>query len=571
MERNTFDNPTTFVGRNGSGNCNLVSAFSYVAEATQAQRHPFPTEPPMPSPTPRTTRRPAPHTPRRSVIMRLAAPTLLCPTNPRAAILATAAATAAALALAAARQPAAARLGDVALSIQAFLPAAWRAVALADLPAAPTALPATETVAAPAPTDTPSPVPTDPPTPTDPPEPTPTPRACPPLAERVTVASSDVGAPMRANDEYFPVVVAPRAGGGSLVAWREQRAATVRVGRFDAAGRLAGTPLAFPAEEVHALVAHDDGGALVVVDNDPDIYSPKYCRGPSTPDKALCAKLDVWRFGDDGRTRWRTTVTDKTNVDKDGAHFIWWYQRTARLAWTGAEYLVYYRAADSSPRPGVPREIDIHTGDAFAFVGADGERGRERRTSGCSHSWAVRLAFNGRFGSACHGDAYPNAFHVIVAERGRRLGASTLHANLDPTKRALGGLVPTAEGFWLLHMAQAARMELHLAFFDNAGKVTRDTTVAEAVDLETAYPFRAYLAEYGADGMLAGWMSAGKLQLAVLSRATGALLEGPVGVDARIDKWVELVPYPNGDVGWAWNPGGTARLDLARVAACGGG
>ena len=32
-ERITFDNPTIFVGRNGSGKSNLVSVFSFLAEA----------------------------------------------------------------------------------------------------------------------------------------------------------------------------------------------------------------------------------------------------------------------------------------------------------------------------------------------------------------------------------------------------------------------------------------------------------------------------------------------------------------------------------------------------------
>jgi hypothetical protein len=151
---------------------------------------------------------------------------------------------------------------------------------------------------------------------------------------------------------------------------------------------------------------------------------------------------------------------------------------------------------------------------------------------GCS--LAVNLALQRHFGSACHGDGYPNAFHVNVLDRDRRLGDAALHENLDPTKRALGGLVPTADGFWLLHMAQAAKMELHLAFIDNAGKVTRDQILAFATGLPTQFPFRAYLAEYGTNQMLAGWYSAGELQLAVLDRATALT---PAGHTARIDHW----------------------------------
>ncbi len=463
--------------------------------------------------------------------------------------------------------PVAAQQGDADLPHHLHLPLAARRAALADLPTPAIVTPPTPTEP---PTATAAPTPTDtaPPTPA---EPTPTPVICKPLAERVRITSTQLGRPIRANDEYFPLPLAPKPGGGALVAWREQAGPTVRVAGFDAEDRMVGTPLSFAAEEVHALVAHEDGGAMVVAENDPDIYSPKYCRGPSTPDKALCAKLDLWRFDEAGRTDWRTTVTKKTNVDANGAHFIWWYQHTARLAWNGREYGLYYRAADSSPRPGTPGEIDIHTGDAFRFLDGRGQVLPGQWAWGCSHSWAVRLADNGHFGTACHGDAYPNAFHFVVMDRERRLGDSTLHDNLDPTKRALGGLVPAAGGFWILHMAQAAAMELHLAFVDNTGKVTEDKRLDFATQLETPYPFRAYLAEYGVGAMLAGWLRAGTLQLAVLDKTTGELADGPVGVPASIDKWSELTPYPNGDVGWAWSTDRSAKLDLVRVESCAGG
>lgn len=454
-----------------------------------------------------------------------------------------------------ARRPVVAQPGDVEPGFRALLPLAAKASDLAFLPrplpvtpAAPTVLPPTETPLPPTPESTDLP--------------------CPPLAERLRITSNDLGAPFRANDEYFPLPVAPHPGGGALVAWREQTALKLRVGTFDTADKLVGTPLTFAAEEVHGLVAHEDGGALVALENDRDIYSAKYCRGPSTPDKSYCAKLDVWRFDDRGQTTWRTTVTGKKNVDSDGAHFIWWYQHTARLLWTGSEYGLYYRSADSSPRPGVPGEIDIHAADTFRVLDGNGQVQPSAWAWGCSHSWAVRLAFNGHFGSACHGDGYPNAFHVNVLDRDRRLGDVALHENLDPTKRALGGLVPTPDGFWLLHMAQAATMQLHLAFIDNAGKVTRDQTLAFATGLPTQFPFRAYLAEYGRDQMLAGWFSGAQLQLAVLDRATGALVSGPAGVPARIDHWNEFVADPNGDVVWAWSPGNVAKLDVVRVAGC---
>lgn len=440
-----------------------------------------------------------------------------------------------------------------------YLPLLGRAVDLRDLPAPPPAGPTAAPSATVAPSATPLP------------SPKPSPAACPALEDRLRVTGTDLGAPIRADDEYFPLPLAPRPEGGSLVAWREQAGPRVRVGRFDEADALVGTPLSFAAEEVHALVAHEDGGALVTVAEDPDIYSPKYCRGAATPDKALCGKLDLLRFDAKGAERWRRTMTKKLNVDRDGAHFVWWYQHTARLVWSGEHYGLYWRTAESSPRPGVPGEIDIHAADLLRFVDGEGRPVDKGGVRACSHSWAVRLAFGEVFASVCHGDAYPNAFHLLTHGLDRPRGESNLLSGLDPAKRALGGLVPRSGGFWLLYMAQpGAAMELRLAAVDLAGKVTRDEKLAFASGLSTAYPFRPYLATYGEGRLLAGWHKAGALQLAVLDGGTGALLEGPVAAEgAQIDLWSEFVGFPNGDVGWAWSPGGSKRLELVRVAGCG--
>ncbi|MCC7020385.1 MAG: hypothetical protein IT332_11545 [Ardenticatenales bacterium] len=475
--------------------------------------------------------------------------------------------------------PATAQDRDTAPTSRIHLPLVARAVDRRDLPGAveaPPTPPATATSdAAPSPT-----VPAEP-TPTGP-LPSPTVRACAgtSLPERVGITRSPIDNPLRASDEYFPLPVAPRADGGALVAWREQRSATVRVGTFSAAtGGFVPPALSFPAEEVHALVAHDDGGgALAVVDGDPDIYSPKYCRGASTPDKALCGKMDVWRFDAAGETVWRRTVTGKTNVDRDGAEFVWWYQHTARLVWTGDAYGLYYRNASSSPRPGVAGEIDIHAADAFRVLSPEGGLLTHAWRWGCSHSWAVRLAFNGAFGTACHGDGFPNAFHVVVADRTAQLGEATLQANVDPTKRALGGLVADGDGFWLLYQAPdggttggssgAGTMRLHLARIDNAGRIAADDVLAAATNLPTQYPFRPYLAAYGGDRLLAGWHSGGQLQLAVMDGRTGDLVEGPAGVDAQIDAWNDFVAFPNGNVGWAYAADRASTIDFVRVGGC---
>ena len=478
------------------------------------------------------------------------------------------------------RFAAAARAQATAEGARIALPLVARAVGRGDLLAAATAQPS-PAPPSPAPSDEPLPSPLPPPTDTPPAAPpTPTMRACAgwPLAERIGVTRTRLDGTLRASDEYYPLPLAARADGGALVAWRDARTATVRVGATGVGDdRLVPAVRSFAAEEVHALVAHDDGGgALVVVDPDAEIYSPKYCRGPSTPDKAMCGKVDVWRFDADGTTVWRRTVTGRTNVDRDGAEFVWWYQHTARLVWTGDGYGLYYRNAVSSPRPGVPGEIDIHAADAFRLLSAAGEMVPHAWRWGCSHSWAVRLAFDGAFGTACHGDGFPNAFHVVRADAATFHGESNLQDGVDPTRRALGGLVAApGGGFWLSYLAPSGGAgggtRLHLARIDTAGRVASDTVLAAAANLPTQYPFRAYLAAYGDGRLLAGWPSGGRLQLAVLDAHTGALVDGPTdaaAAGAQIDAWNEFVALAHGDVGWAHAADRAAELAVVRVRGC---
>ena len=396
---------------------------------------------------------------------------------------------------------------------------------------------------------------------------------CPTLAGRVRETLVTVAQRIRADGEYHPVVLGPRPGGGAWVAWNEANQEFIRVVRLDARDRLQQELEPFAGEEVHALVGHTNGGAMLVVQNDPDIYSDKYCRGPSTPDKPYCAKLDLLRFEDSGAIRWRTTLTSKTNVDRDGALFIWWYQHTARLVWSNDDqtYGAYSRVAGSSPRPGVPGEVDIHAGDFFKFVDGQGRTREGGWNWGCSHSWSVRLAFNGQWGAACHGDAYPNALRLSVLNPGETLGSANLHEGVDPAQRALGGLVPSNDGFWLSHIAPdgpGSSLQVQLAHLRNDGTLVDERALTQATDLDHEYPFRAYLASYGQGNLLVGWRSNGRLQLAVLDGATGEITDGPVEVGAPIDVFQDFVSYPNGDVGWAWAANDSNELTVVRVQSC---
>jgi hypothetical protein len=199
------------------------------------------------------------------------------------------------------------------------------------------------------------------------------------------------------------------------------------------------------------------------------------------------------------------------------------------------------------------------------FVSADGVW-LEDRGGFCGHSWGIRLAYDGHWGIGCHGDGSPNALRVSVFDRGSAIQDALFGDGTDPTQRALGGLVAVPGGFWLNHIQPGS--EMHLSRVDDNANIVYDEVVPEATGLSTNYPFRAYMEAYGTSQLLLGWKSNGQLTLATADLTSGALLEGPVAVNAEIDDYVDFVSYPNGDVVWAFSPGRSSSIDIVRVAAC---
>jgi hypothetical protein len=387
----------------------------------------------------------------------------------------------------------------------------------------------------------------------------------------VRLTTLAVGGNAAASDEYTPAVIAPRGDGSSLLAWTDKTAQSIRMASLSATDALGPSLPGVAGLEVHALLATATGAALAVVANDPDIYSPKYCQGSATPGNNVCGKMDLVRIDASGRQLSRTTLTKKGNADSVGAQFIWWYGHTARLATDGSTIGVYYRSAMSTARPGVPGEVDIHAGDTLKFVDANGALVAGGWDWGCSHSWSVRLGYNGsQWGAACHGDAYPNAMQQA------RLASPTAApsplqwlAGTDPTQRALGGLVNASDGFWMNYIQfDAGTPALHLARLPATGSaLVQQSTVAVATGIDGSYPFRPYMAAYGSGKLLMGWTSGGRLMLAVADASTGALVEGPVSSGLPIDGFQDMVTAPNGDVVWATSAGGP-QVKVSRVAAC---
>ncbi|MDP5239643.1 hypothetical protein Q9Q94_08885 [Uliginosibacterium sp. 31-16] len=373
------------------------------------------------------------------------------------------------------------------------------------------------------------------------------------------------------NDEYTPTIIAPKADGSSLLAWRDTSGSIIKLAKLGSTDTLQSYLPDIAGLEVHDVLNDSRGSVLAVVSNDPDIYSSKYCYGATTTDKNVCGKMDLVGIDASGNSRFRTTLTKKGNADSVGAQFIWWYGHTARIATDGSRYGVYYRSAMSTARDGVAGEVDIHAGDTLKFVSSAGAVESGGWDWGCSHSWSVRLGYNGSWGAACHGDAYPNAMKLS------RLSSSTATASdlswlsgTDAATRALGGLVPVSgSGFWMNYIQTSnSTLVLKLAKLGNSGTtLSTDLAIAGATGLDATYPFRPYMAALGSDKLLLGWKAGGKMVIATASASTGAILEGPYTTATSASNFQEFIPAPNGDVVWAHSAGGKT-ITVNRVAAC---
>ncbi|MDB0541357.1 hypothetical protein LBW62_08870 [Ralstonia solanacearum] len=121
---------------------------------------------------------------------------------------------------------------------------------------------------------------------------------CDALDQRVQTTRVAVGGSVSPSDEYTPTVIAPRADGTAVLAWTDTASGSIRLSTLTANDVLARSLPSVSGLQVHAALATAGGGlALAVVANDPDIYSPKYCYSASTPDKAVCGKMDLVLLG----------------------------------------------------------------------------------------------------------------------------------------------------------------------------------------------------------------------------------------------------------------------------------
>lgn len=392
--------------------------------------------------------------------------------------------------------------------------------------------------ASPTPSDTPTPEPTA----------TATPVVCGPLGTRLRVRTVDVSpeiVKVSANRgrTAFPVYHAPRLDGGALVGWADA-AGLVHVTTVDSDDRRAAPDMTVAGDEIRGLVAHDDGGAALLV-----------VKG---------TVLSLVRFDATGGQLFKKDLIGLQSQTVTGSKWVDDWGHEARLLWAAGEYSVYSGHTQYFGAQGK------HQGDLRWHFDADGNRleGRDKGWDwGCSHSLDLRLAHNGlRFGPVCLTDAYPEPPGIYFNHNEVRIRREPSGDGRGNSDARLGGWVPLEDGFLLNFASPEGRPSTDVGlvklFADGQLGVLHWLTDTPGITEDAPH-----LARYGRDEFLASWMATGDHLLAVVDE-DGLVKEGPTRIEAAVGARDDFQTMPDGDVAWAYGDNGS-NLSLVRVDACG--
>jgi hypothetical protein len=357
-----------------------------------------------------------------------------------------------------------------------------------------------------------------------------------PLAQRVKTASIDVSPEQAGGGWYQPTtVISPLSNGSYKVAWNSGDA--VRVTAFDERDARQGSDLVFPASDIAGFVAHDDGGALLLVEGE---------------------AMSLVRFDAGGQETFRTKFTNNNPKDQAEATWIDWWSDAGRLGWSGTEYAAYFGHTKQWGSQGK------HQGDMLQYIGPDGSPSGYGWAWGCSHSLDVRIAWNGTmWAPVCLSDCYPTK-GIEFNWQGGEISAEPSGNCSGGSNAKLGGLAGTPDGFYLTFTSPEGRSSSDVAF----SRIGNDRQIGPKVyltDTASIQETGAKLARYGSD-LLAAWI-AGQSYVAAVVSTSGAVLDGPVALPVgRWNDHDDFINFANGDVGWAWAEG--TALSVARLRLC---
>ncbi|MEZ4366774.1 MAG: hypothetical protein R2939_10865 [Kofleriaceae bacterium] len=399
----------------------------------------------------------------------------------------------------------------------------------------------------------------------------------PPVASRVRVDDVPVGTGAVGIDNYLAglVYVAAAPAGGVRLGWNDRNTAYLRT--LDANLAPVGADLVLPGTVITALQATPDGGLLIAAITATDQHIANAFQTD--------LELSLVRLGPDGAQRFRTSLVGGRGTQPESIWHAWSPAHGVGLASTGTEHAVYITISKN-----FGGSSGTHQGDLFVVVGDDGRVKADRtETWSASHSnqLFVERTAAGEWLTVTVGDAYPIGVYVINRDRDARavvwppeelgvdrddfnstLGAGYLCGVVRVGDRFLATASTSRKGYTDFWKEQAD--VLAIGFDASGGAVTRrwltetpsTTEVCPLLASQGGTVLTAWPASAPPDGSYREAPT--QTTLAVLA-PDGAIVDGPVVVDAPLSSHDVPATLTDGTVAWATADYRGSTIRLVRV------
>jgi hypothetical protein len=387
-------------------------------------------------------------------------------------------------------------------------------------------------------------------------------------APEVRVVEIDFGVPITSYGSEWdtaplPAAIAAIPGGGTRVAALGTDG-HVHVATLDCDDQLVGEPFALPAVDLQDLHSDDDGGVVLLTrdatgSGEDHCGAGPLCGGTSAPRY----NSFLVRFDNSGNELWATPVT---NLGADlegyesGARFVWGhYQHHGRIASDGENYAAYFCIGITVDNNAC---VDIHEGDRFEVVGADGEDvdHPQEMAVGCSHSWTTRTVWDPRTNEFMMTCATDNPDPGTGAPcRIRHAPSNTTIAPVECAGEFWQGdlVLAEGEGYWTAY-SQAG--SVNLVHFTESGPDDELTNVASSD--------HAKLVRYSAGKMLLAWEDGGGMAAQILDAASGVPVGTQFFIGVEDHAYHGFKEFPDGSVAYPAAGASNTSLAIARVMPC---
>lgn len=387
-------------------------------------------------------------------------------------------------------------------------------------------------------------------------------------APEVRVTEIDFGVPIVSygsewDTAQLPAALAPIPSGGTRVA-AQGTDGQIYVATLDCQDNLVGEPFALPAADLQDVHSDDDGGVVLLTreatgSGQDHCGAGPLCGGTSAP----CYGSYVVRFDNAGNELWATQVT---NLDGDlegydsGARFVWGhYQHHGRIAFGGGNYAAYFCIGITVDNNAC---VDIHEGDRFEVVGADGQDvdHPQEMAVGCSHSWTTRTVWDPRTSEFMMTCATDNPDPGTGSPcRIRHAPTNTTIAPVDCAGEFWQGdlVLAEGEGYWTAYSQAGV---VNLVHFTENGPDDELSNVASSD--------HAKLVRYSTGKMLLAWEDGAQMSAQILDATSGAPVGSEFAIAVEDHNYHAFKEFPDGSVAYPGAGSSPSSLVIARVMPC---